>query len=244
MRSKLDLEAASSCAEMSCRSCAAVAKSPLGLFTCSALARSCAARRSRTRKVTSRPAAARHAPKYPPTAPAPTTRIRMELVSTIPKSGCRLLFQLHSQLFPLGGAHGVLVAQGFYFCRESLCGFGSGEDGLLLLGGLDASFKVRQLGFKLGDAALKLLELDGVQAFDRGFGSRRDGCSFAGGFVPPFPFRFNGRSNWGARFGGADLLHRFEHAGGRVHLAMRDDGNGGSLRGCFSALLTIEIILV
>jgi hypothetical protein len=39
-------------------------------------AASCARRPTRTRNVTSVPASARRAPKYPPTAPAPTTRTR------------------------------------------------------------------------------------------------------------------------------------------------------------------------
>src|SRR5271163_1622579 len=53
--------------------------SPCGLTICRPLSRSCAARRGRTRKVTSRPAWARRPPKYPPVAPAPTTKRRMAL---------------------------------------------------------------------------------------------------------------------------------------------------------------------
>src|SRR5277367_6577885 len=51
--------------------------SPCGLTIRSPAPRSSAARRGRTKNVTSRPAWARRPPKYPPVAPAPTTSIRM-----------------------------------------------------------------------------------------------------------------------------------------------------------------------
>src|ERR1700720_4320891 len=51
--------------------------SPLGLLITRPASASSAARRGRTRKVTSRPAASILPPKYPPMAPAPTTRIRI-----------------------------------------------------------------------------------------------------------------------------------------------------------------------
>ena len=52
--------------------------SPCGLRICSPFSRNCAARFGRTRNVTSRPASASRPPKYPPVAPTPTTRIRMD----------------------------------------------------------------------------------------------------------------------------------------------------------------------
>src|SRR5271168_1745984 len=53
--------------------------SPLGLLMTSPADASSAARRGRTRNVTSRPACSILPPKYPPIAPAPTTRMRMML---------------------------------------------------------------------------------------------------------------------------------------------------------------------
>src|ERR1700691_990091 len=53
--------------------------SPLGLLMTRPADASSAARRGRTRNVTSRPACSILPPKYPPIAPAPTTRIRMML---------------------------------------------------------------------------------------------------------------------------------------------------------------------
>ena len=83
----------------------------------------------------------------------------------------------------------MLLAQRFNFSGESLRGLGSGEDGLLFLGDLDARFQIGQLGFELRNALLKLLQLDGVQPLGGGFGRRDDGCIFAAGFLPAFPIR-------------------------------------------------------
>ena len=51
--------------------------SPFGLLITRPAVASSAARRGRTRKVTSRPACSILPPKYPPIAPAPTTRMRI-----------------------------------------------------------------------------------------------------------------------------------------------------------------------
>ena len=53
-------------------------KLPCGLMIWRPSRESCSARRDRTRNVTSRPARVRHPPKYPPIAPAPITRMRIE----------------------------------------------------------------------------------------------------------------------------------------------------------------------
>ena len=54
-----------------------ILRSPCGLRTLRPTRRSLSARSGRTRKVTSRPAWASRAPKYPPVAPALTTKMRM-----------------------------------------------------------------------------------------------------------------------------------------------------------------------
>src|SRR6266481_5419659 len=51
--------------------------SPIGLLMTRPASASSAARRGRTRNVTSRPACSILPPKYPPMAPAPTTRMRI-----------------------------------------------------------------------------------------------------------------------------------------------------------------------
>ena len=60
--------------------------SPAGLVMASPVAASRSARAGRTRNVTSRPASSSRPPKYPPVAPAPTTRKRMN--GSSPESLC------------------------------------------------------------------------------------------------------------------------------------------------------------
>src|SRR5690349_23816691 len=59
------------------------ARSPFGLLITRPVFASCAALRGRKRKVTSLPASSSRPPKYPPSAPAPTTRIRMNHSSSM-----------------------------------------------------------------------------------------------------------------------------------------------------------------
>src|SRR5215469_12093435 len=64
--------------------------SPCGLTILRPSAASWAARRGRTRKVTSRPASAKRPPKYPPVEPAPITRRRIFVFLLVLGSACRL----------------------------------------------------------------------------------------------------------------------------------------------------------
>src|SRR5271169_697357 len=59
---------------------------------------SSAARRERTRKLTSRPASSSLPPKYPPIAPAPTTRTRISLSNELGKISGRNLFEDRAKL--------------------------------------------------------------------------------------------------------------------------------------------------
>src|SRR3954469_8260659 len=60
--------------------------SPFGLLMTSPAEASSEARRGRTRKVTSRPACSSLPPKYPPMAPAPTTKTRIPELPLFTKS--------------------------------------------------------------------------------------------------------------------------------------------------------------
>jgi hypothetical protein len=62
-------------------------KSPCGLMTRSPSRANWAARAARTMNVTSGPALMRQAPKYPPSAPAPITKIRMRTSSSFVHGG-------------------------------------------------------------------------------------------------------------------------------------------------------------
>src|SRR5690242_7471414 len=84
--------------------------SPNGLSTTRPFRASCSARRGRTRKVTSAPASASRPPKYPPTPPAPRTRILMQPpsgVHSVEEIGVvlRLLQLVDKEFEPVIGAH-------------------------------------------------------------------------------------------------------------------------------------------
>src|ERR1700759_3620205 len=79
-------------------------------------------------------------------------------------SGSGLFFELRGEVFPLGGAGGTLLAEGFELGGEGACGFGGGKDGLLLLGLRDARIEIGELVLDGGDAVFHLLQLDGIQA--------------------------------------------------------------------------------
>src|SRR5215467_10893954 len=71
---------------------------PAGLAIVSPVAASRSARAGRTRNVTSRPASSSRPPKYPPVAPAPTTRKRMAQLLIVTADQELVVFEGHGGL--------------------------------------------------------------------------------------------------------------------------------------------------
>src|SRR5476651_35070 len=94
-------------------------ESPCGLCTVSPCSCTARARFSRSKNVTSWPACASRAPKYPPVAPAPTTNIRMRYPFVSRHSETPCLIKLREE----GGRDQVTVMkEGFLkiFLRDTM----------------------------------------------------------------------------------------------------------------------------